>query len=127
MIIEVLSLGFKVNQNNQKGFYMLQAEAVKVVNFLAKTRAEGDMKGHIINSLNALMMSNDPVSIRFTQILSEAVNRAAGAVLNESAGIPSVPQFQPQPMQYPGQSAAPAATPKAILESIQDHAARLLI
>lgn len=106
---------------------MVQAEAVKVVNFLAKARAEGTMKGHIINSLNALMMSDDPVSVRFTQILSEAVNRAAGAVLNESAGIPAVPQFQPQPMQFPGQPAAPAMTPKAILESIQDHAARLML
>jgi len=104
---------------------MLQTEAVKVVNFLAKARADGEMKGHIINSLNALMMSNDPVSIRFTQILSEAVNRAAGAVLNESAGIPAVPQFQPQPMQLPGQPAA--MTPKAMLESIQDHAARLML
>lgn len=103
---------------------MLQSEAVKVVNFLAKVRAEGEMKGHIINSLNALMMSNDPVSTRFTQILSEAVNRAAGAVLNESAGIPAVPQFQPQPMAIPGQQ--PAMTPKALMESIQDHAARLL-
>jgi len=106
---------------------MLQAEAVKVVNFLAKARAEGDMKGHIINSLNALMMSNDPVSTRFTQILSEAVNRAAGAVLNESAGIPAVPQFQPQPMQFPGQPAAPVMTLKTMLESVQEHAARLLI
>jgi hypothetical protein len=102
---------------------MVQADAVKVVNFLAKTKAEGAMKGHIINSLNALMMSDDPVSVRFTQILSEAVNRAAGAVLNESAGIPNVPQYQPFQSQMPNQP----VTPQALSESILDHAARLMI
>lgn len=105
---------------------MVQADAVKVVNFLAKAKAEGAMKGHIINSLNALLMSDDPVSVRFTQILSEAVNRAAGAVLNESAGIPNVPQFQPQQSQAPGQPGQ-QFTPQAILESIQSRAADLML
>ena len=108
---------------------MVQADAVKVVNFLAKTRAEGAMKGHIINSLNALMMSDDPVSVRFTQILSEAVNRAAGAVLNESAGIPNVPQFQPQAGSVFSQPAQPGQkmTPQSLLEAIQNRAADLML
>ena len=92
---------------------MTPADASKVLNFLSKAKIDSDiMKGHIINSLNACMQSQDPASVRFCQILSESINRAATGVLTESAA----------PSHFQGQ--VPLNT---LLESITDHASKLML
>lgn len=106
---------------------MTPAEASKVIGFLAKAKAEGEiMKGHIINCLNALMTSNDPVSVKYCQILSEAINQASVTVLNESA-VPAVPAFIPSAPATPAAPEPGKATPKEISQAILDHASRLMV
>ena len=99
----------------------------QVVSFLAKVKPEGEMKAHVINSLNALMQSNDPMSNRFLQVFAEAMNRAAVTVLNESAGVPNVPAFVPFSQPTPTPTQNKPATPEMLSESILAHAEKLMM
>lgn len=114
---------------------MNQQEASRVVAFLSTARPTNDtMKGHIVNSINALLMSPDPVSVRFSQTFVEAVNNMAGTVLNEASNpVPPQarmpfgiqPPAQPQrPQQQPRQT-APEST-ESLLEQINNRAALLM-
>jgi hypothetical protein len=104
---------------------MQAADATKIVNFFTKIKLDNEpMKAYVVNALNALMLSPDPVSVRFCQTLNEALNRAAVAVINESAGAPPV---IPQMPAAPQQQQVPVATPAAICEAMADHASKLMI
>ena len=110
---------------------MTSQEASRVVGFLATAKPNTDtMKGHIVNSINALLMSPDPVSSRFCQMLTESMNRSASQVLNESAN-PALPPQALQPFGRPQSQPQPQQqqqnTPEAILEAINDRAAMLMI
>jgi len=113
---------------------MNQQEASRVVAFLAQAKPTTDtMKGHIVNSINALLMSPDPMSVRFCQVLAESMNRAAGSVLNESASpVPpqAMQQFGQQPVQQQSaqqqQQQLLSESPEKVLEAISNRAAMLL-
>lgn len=115
---------------------MNQQEASRVVGFLATAKPNTEaMKGHIVNSINALLLSADPVSVRFSQIFTEAINRASSNVLNESANPMLPPQAmqpfnsrpqQPQQPQYQQPIQQHQNSPSEILEAIHNRAALLV-
>jgi hypothetical protein len=88
------------------------------------------MKNHIINSINALFKSQDPISSRFCYFFAESMNKSAISVLNESSGIPDLP---PQALQSPYGIQQPVQnqygnqqTSETIIESITNKAAAIL-
>ena len=110
---------------------MQAAEASKIVSFMSKVKMDNDpMKAWVMNAMNALMSSPDPVSIRFCQLFNESLNKSAVAVINESAGAPPVIPSAPAaaPAAPAAQPANPATAPAGVvLESIMDRASMLMI
>lgn len=107
---------------------MTPAESTKVINFLATVKADSNvMKGHIINSLNALMMSTDPVSTRFCAVLSESINRASSSILNESAPPSFVPAYSAEPVHQQTQQNSDRRPVTEVMSFISDRASSLLL
>lgn len=114
---------------------MNQQESSRVLGFLAVARPDSQqMKSHIINSLNALLMSNDPASVRFSQVFIESMHSVAANVLNEATN-PIPPQAyqhftESQSGQgYGGQPTKPmpvSQSPEAAFEAIINRASLIL-